>query len=329
MLHTEGKCQYNEGSTCIASSTFEIYSDSDEGISYEWNVTGEDVTFFGPKYAKQITVYTRSDTTSSFIVNCKVTYKDNTTVTHSGVFEHTRDVIEQDTILCVSDLSEIQSGQCHYQIGETCKAYSKYKVVTNFQHNVSYKWEVQNGFIESGQGTDIITVSTDSNKHERFYVQCYVYDDVTEANVAGWFSHTRYLDKSPESNVCAYFRVYNPELGCQEAYGPIDVTYYRTSGLIHGVCPPHEKGKHYHPVEPENNPDNIDPDDPDKRKRLNCYNFNVAVSEGSNIYENFKQVVGNFTTSDIQTSCPDNEPRPLQPVQVDETCKPQRKILLF
>ena len=302
MIHSEGTCIYNPDGKCTAISSHKIFNTSDEGVTYEWDVRGEDVIEYTPKYGQTIYVLTRSSKDSIFSLTCRITYADGSVDTKSGTYVHKR-TLKLNEELCIADLIEIESGSCKYEIYKKCKATSKYKVIVNFPNDINindikYKWVVQNCTIEDGQNTDELTVSTYSNKHKRFHILCYVYTDNYETNISGWFTHTRYVDR--DGNACAFFRVLCPDTNMHTAYGPIDVDYFRTSGLIHGICLPPDKGSNFHPIEPEDEQDPIDSDvDPTEKV---CYNFNC--SNGSGDFVNYRQKDGNFTTSDIWTACP-------------------------
>ncbi len=286
MIYTKGKCTYKPGERCTAVSTFEIFNKNDEGITYNWDVIGEDVTSFGPKDAKKIHVYTNSNKNSEYTVICEITYSNGEKVLKSGVFRDERNIIEEEK-LCVQDLIELSSGQCFFDSEDTCKATSKYQVITNISTGIVYKWSTQNCDIIAGQGTDTCTVQTNSNKHEYFFIKCILYDKYyNTVEIYGNFSHTRYVNPG-----CYYFRS-KSELGYEshEAYSPSDYTYLRTSGIE--TCIKSESGRIYTKDELEKGKSYIN--------TIRCLNFNSSVDDE---FENFRHKDGNFIVASIYNSC--------------------------
>ncbi len=292
MTHTVGKCVFKDGGECEAQSTYVVEGIDDiSDVTFEWNLISEEAWFipFDEQRKNEITVVSKSDKNISFTVEVKITFPDGEVITLRGSFTHYR-VKDTNKDVCVQDLYEIQTGQCYYDLGGVCDAFSKYRLVADYPYmdELMYIWSVQNGTIIGGQGTDVIEVQTTSNRHERIYVKCIVQARGSSASSAGWFTHTRYT--KPQ---CAYFRVWTPY--GHEAWGPVDVWYFRTSELIHGTCPPPDKGSNENPERPEE-------EDPDA---IRCYNFNCAVSHGAKTYENYRQSEGNFSTSAIHGGCTD------------------------
>lgn len=89
-------------------------------------------------------------------------------------------------------ISQPMLGLCEFSVGETCQATSTYLSKTaNNVGIVSYTWVVTGATIASGQGTDSITVITDSDTSDAFSVQCTVNDTITSDTKAYDYTHNR------------------------------------------------------------------------------------------------------------------------------------------
>jgi hypothetical protein len=79
-------------------------------------------------------------------------------------------------------LKETVKGECTYPSGNTCEATSTIVATTiNAVGSVSYTWTTDNGTIESGAGTDTITLSTDSDTDQTINVTCVANDTATDS----------------------------------------------------------------------------------------------------------------------------------------------------
>ena len=85
----------------------------------------------------------------------------------------------------------MEGGTCEVLDGP-CKASSTHKaLVQGGQGTVSYEWIVTGADLESGQGTDTITVSTTSDSTVAFTVACTVSDGISTDSMSKEFAHGR------------------------------------------------------------------------------------------------------------------------------------------
>jgi len=246
-----------------------------------------------------------------------------------GTYSHIR-IPKQDKELC-GVLREINPGSCSYELSEVCDAFSVYEVQTN-NDNITYEWTSQNCEIIQGQGTKTISVKTQSNKNEKIFLRCKMdatLEGLGDLTLSGWFTHTRDMYRGGPTNpndptipsnpnnpggsskACCYFRVQNEEGRGMDVFSPTGDWYFLSSDLFRGTCPKPPKGKMLHPE--TNTKDENDPNNPEPEQ--SCYNFKTSTTKndiewvagkliftGGN-YENFRQLDGNYTTSDVLTSC--------------------------
>lgn len=98
----------------------------------------------------------------------------------------------ESSALVISSINETASGSCDLLEADPCTATSTHQVVvSNPRGTITYVWTTVET-IASGQGTDIITVSSSGSVSSTFDVTCEVTDSITGTAIKTVsVSHTR------------------------------------------------------------------------------------------------------------------------------------------
>ena len=98
-----------------------------------------------------------------------------------------------DVPISADSISEDSAGSCDYHTAGTCVATSTHTItVSGDTGTVAYSWSTNNGaVIASGQGTDTVTVTTDSGGDVTFALNCNISDDNSSDSLAVDFTHSR------------------------------------------------------------------------------------------------------------------------------------------
>lgn len=159
-----GSCSYQTGSTCTANGQYQMTIDGTP-TSVEWVVTGGNLV--SGQDTDTVIVSTDSDSNDTVILTVEAKDANNTLIANE-TFIHTR--TETIDPVAIVSLTENVSGSCEYFTGNTCVAASEYTVVATDYDTLL--WEVTNGVIQDGQGTDTIIVSSDSDIDVELTVKC-------------------------------------------------------------------------------------------------------------------------------------------------------------
>ena len=179
-----GSCSFNTTETCSATSVYEISADNTN--IYLWEAIG--TTISSGQGTTSIEIVTNGDSNIEFGLFC---YCSNEYETKSiyNKYTHTRTEIVN-TQLSIDSITETVSGYCEYNHGSTCEASSTY-VASVSGSTIIYTWTVTGATLDSGQGTDTIVVSSDSDSNTVFTVSLNVTNSISDETSSSQYIHTR------------------------------------------------------------------------------------------------------------------------------------------
>ena len=181
-----GSCTYDSslgGSDCTATTVFSV--DTTNATSFLWSIDNGVIS--SGQGTNTISVDINSDKNEYISGICCVSNGHHTI---SEKFFSVSQHIDTNVPLNVLNIVEAVPGSCEYNTGSTCTATSSYTV--KFEgHYTSIVWECIGGTIISGQGTESVQISTDSNVDTSFDLRITMSNTVDTSIMTRTFVHTR------------------------------------------------------------------------------------------------------------------------------------------
>lgn len=187
----QGKCYHLTNDVCSIESSYEIQAGTDVDTTeyeYLWElISGSAEIITEPDQVRITVKSTDIETTQNFTLRCSVVNDNYEQKIFQQEFTHEVVTIGRITI---SALDELSNTSCEFETNRICEASSSYKVTAI---NVdTYEWIVTGeATITDGQGTDTITVKSNTDHDVSFTVECICSNLLDTASISGSYIHDR------------------------------------------------------------------------------------------------------------------------------------------